>query len=302
MPNQTLLLNTFIKLFFMRKIYLSILSSFLFVAAGLAQTTVTINCTGAEGSFNSGYVNSTGAIKSDGNLIVDGNNTPLKRGWASFNLSSIPAGSIINSVTLKFTVTSNNSSGNPNGIFGFSGIPSSTAGATLYTNAGSGTNFNNSSWTQNTTNSLGFNAAGTAFISGALGGNTNIGFVRGGGNSVFNINGYPAVAASQPQLVINYSPSYRSQFISMSSGSSTWCKSDVRNITVTVKNIGTATWASAGSGMNIGLKWDEDADYGSAPNNIPRQPVQGGAPLGPVAPGPLTGCARRPRSAPRRCG
>jgi hypothetical protein len=78
---------------------------------------------------------------------------------------------------------------------------------------------------------------------------------------------------------------YASQFISMSTGSTSWCKSDVRNVTVTVKNVGSATWTSTAPGMNIGLKWNEDADYGAAPSNIPRVSVEAGVPAGPVAPG-----------------
>ncbi len=79
-------------------------------------------------------------------------------------------------------------------------------------------------------------------------------------------------------------PTYQSQWISANVGASTWCPGDTRNITVTVKNIGTATWSNATTpaGMNVGVKWDEDADYG---NTIPRISVESGSPAGPVAPG-----------------
>ncbi len=80
-------------------------------------------------------------------------------------------------------------------------------------------------------------------------------------------------------------PAYAAQFISMSTGATSWCKTETRNVTVTVKNVGTTSWTTAGSGMNIGLKWDEDADYGGAPTGIPRQSVVAGVPSGDVATG-----------------
>lgn len=54
---------------------------------------------------------------------------------------------------------------------------------------------------------------------------------------------------------------YKSQFISMSTGSSTWCAGETRNISVQVKNIGTQTWTNSGPDINIGVKWNADADY-----------------------------------------
>ncbi len=54
---------------------------------------------------------------------------------------------------------------------------------------------------------------------------------------------------------------YKSQFISMSTGSATWCPGETRNVTVQVKNIGTQTWTDAGVDVNIGAKWNGDADY-----------------------------------------
>lgn len=223
-------------------------------AANIQAQTATITCTGTTGSFNSGFVTS-GGTKTDGNLIVDGATT-LRRGWASFDLSSIPAGSTVTSVSLKFTVTSNNAvSGVANGIFGFIGTPSAIAGATLYANCASGTNFNNATWAQNTTNTLAFNAAGITFITGRLGSNCNIGFLRGNGTAIFNIAGYPG--ALPPQLVINYTlPAYRAQFISMSTGATSWCAGETRTISVTVKNAGSATWTNSAPDVNLGLKWN----------------------------------------------
>ena len=56
---------------------------------------------------------------------------------------------------------------------------------------------------------------------------------------------------------MNVAPTYKSQFISMSTGSSTWCAGETRTVSVTVKNIGTGTWISTGPNpFNIGVKWN----------------------------------------------
>lgn len=55
---------------------------------------------------------------------------------------------------------------------------------------------------------------------------------------------------------------YASQFISMNTGAATWCAGETRDVTVTVKNVGSAAWADAGGNdFNVGVKWNADADY-----------------------------------------
>lgn len=74
------------------------------------------------------------------------------------------------------------------------------------------------------------------------------------------------------KLIISYTAlTYKSQIISMSYGSSTWCAGAKRTVTVVIKNIGTATWTDASPDINIGLKWNADGDYGGAPSYITRQ-------------------------------
>jgi len=53
---------------------------------------------------------------------------------------------------------------------------------------------------------------------------------------------------------------YRAQFTAMSVPS-TWCAGVAQNVTVTVTNNGTATWTDASPDVNIGCKWNADADY-----------------------------------------
>lgn len=162
--------------------------------------TVTITCTGASGSFNSGSVNATGT-KNDGNMVTI--NTTTNRGWAHYDLSSIPPSAIVSAVTANFTTFTSTSSTALNNLYGFTGNPSAIAGATLYTNCGSGSTFNNTAWTANAANSKALNAAGIAFIQTNVGtNNANIGYVRASTNT-YNIYGYSGV--TPPTLVITYS-------------------------------------------------------------------------------------------------
>ena len=51
----------------------------------------------------------------------------------------------------------------------------------------------------------------------------------------------------------------------MNTGSATWCAGETRTVSVTVKNVGTATWSNSSPDVNIGLKWNTNganwADY-----------------------------------------
>jgi hypothetical protein len=50
-------------------------------------------------------------------------------------------------------------------------------------------------------------------------------------------------------------PAYRSSFVSMNTGSTTWCAGETRTVSVTVRNNGTATWSNSFP-VRIGLKWN----------------------------------------------
>ena len=50
---------------------------------------------------------------------------------------------------------------------------------------------------------------------------------------------------------------YASQLVSMSLGSTTWCAGETRNVTVQIKNVGSAAWIDgSGNDFNIGAKWN----------------------------------------------
>src|SRR6478735_3121654 len=87
--------------------------------------------------------------------------------------------------------------------------------------------------------------------------NTNVG---GGGAGarrsgfLFNRNGGNG---GNGQVKITYTQlTYKSQLVSMSLGSTTWCAGETRNVSIQIKNIGTATWDNVGKDINIGVKWN----------------------------------------------
>ena len=129
-------------------------------ALGWSQTTIT--CTGTLGSFQSGSVTAAG-VKNDGNMININTTGTGTRGWAHYDLTSIPAGSTVTAVTANFTTFTSVASGALNNMYGFTGDPATIPGTTLYAACASGTSFNNTSWAANALNTKAFNAAGLAF-------------------------------------------------------------------------------------------------------------------------------------------
>ncbi|HTF03161.1 MAG TPA: hypothetical protein VK826_04015, partial [Bacteroidia bacterium] len=171
------------------------------LSSGLfAQTTVTIQATGSAGSFNTGSVNAAGT-KNDGDMITI--NQTANRGWAEFDLSSIPANAVVSAVTANFTTYSSVLSTAINNLYGFTGDPAVIPGATLYTNCGQGTSFNATSWTANALQTKVLNATGIAFVDANCGASMCLGYVRGSTNT-YNIAGYGNVNGPRPELVITY--------------------------------------------------------------------------------------------------
>ena len=237
---------------------MSLLMLFLLIFLSLgnlvsAQTTVTITCTGAAASFQSGSVNATGT-KNDGNMITI--NSSSNRGWAHFNLTTIPANAIVSAVTANFTTYTSVSSGATNNLYGFSGDPSSITGATLYTNCASGASLFAGTWTANALNAKVLNATGIAFIQAQVNANNaNIGYVRASTNT-YNIAGYPGVSGAAPSLTITYA---------------TPCTGTPNNGAI-ASTAGICSGATAGisivassltAGQGISYQWEESDDNGA---------------------------------------
>ena len=78
---------------------------------------------------------------------------------------------------------------------------------------------------------------------------------------------------------------YKTQFLSMATGAATWCPGETRNVTVTIKNIGTLSWTNSPL-VDIGAKWGTPTTYsfkvpagGLAPGNIQTYTLSVTAPL-----------------------
>ncbi len=56
-------------------------------------------------------------------------------------------------------------------------------------------------------------------------------------------------------------PAWTDAWVSMNTGSSNWCAGETRTISVTVTNTGTSTWTNSTPDINIGVKWNAEADY-----------------------------------------
>ena len=112
-------------------------------------------------------------------------------------------------------------------------------------------------------------AGGTGLTGNA---NGNTGTAPGGGGSggrTASSGTFNGGTGAAGQVKISYNQlTYKSQFISSSLGSTNWCAGETRDVTVTIKNIGTATWTDGTGGtptINIGVKWNTNttnwADY-----------------------------------------
>ena len=186
-------------------IILGLLTTLLFVwssARVIAQTTININATGTTGSYITGSVNAAGT-KNDGDMV--NLNSTTNRGWATFDLSSIPVNALITGVTLNFTTTSASvTSFATNFVYGFNGDPAIMAGTALYSACGTGVTLDASTWSAGALNTKVFNPTGQSFIQTNIGqAKVNLGFVRGSTN-MYHIYGYGASASQQPQLSITY--------------------------------------------------------------------------------------------------
>ncbi len=167
-----------------------------------AQVTVTINA--ATGNLKTGSVNSAGT-KNNGNMLNIRTLSSGSRGWAVFDLSSIPTGAVITSANVKFTTFSTTNSGATNRIRGINDDPVTTAGATLFSRLNTGTVLNASSWPANTSNTEVVSSAGITYLEGKIGNEAVLGFVRGSTNQ-YNIYGNMATNAQKPKLEITYLP------------------------------------------------------------------------------------------------
>lgn len=216
------------------------------IAVNLINTTLYSTNT----SMNTGYVKSTGT-KTTGNLAVS-TSTTYGRGWAKFPLTSIPSGSVITDVTIKFYIYGGAPSTTANTIRGFTGDPVTMNGTNLYSSIGSGTIYNTSTWTIGTTTTPSLNikvltSGGVNYVQNQLAtGYVNFGFVAGS-SSLHSIYGSNSTTYSV-RLEISYIPPAPSASIT-STSNTIFCQGN--SVTLNA-NVGTGlSYQWKNNGINV---------------------------------------------------
>ena len=203
----------------MKKVYFLSLLCCISIAAFSQSTTVTINATGAAGSYKTGYIANplAGATRNDGDMQVHWaalSPTGDKRGWAVFNVPSVvPPAATVTAVNLRFTISATANAANPTvGIFGYVGdLSTITTASTVFTDcngsgAYTGISFCSTLWggAVGTVN-LTLNPTGIGFVNTNAASILSLGFqASSNAGQTYTITGETGTTATQPQLQITY--------------------------------------------------------------------------------------------------
>ena len=243
----------------MKKIYFLIAFCFLSVI-GLAQTTSVIYATASSGSYKTG--NATSSARTDGNIVCT---STTQRGYAVFDISSIPAGSTINSCIIGYYVTTYAGSGTASGwnTYAYAGdLSLVTTASTLFSDMTAGTSVSTASYgtTSGTAKTIASNATTVAFISAHLGGKVSFCWTGGNGRT-YTIAGETAAAATTgshaPYLQINYTPPCTG---APAPGATNATNSSVCNGLTTSLSL-----ASATTGAGVSYQWYAAPDVSGSP-------------------------------------
>ncbi|WP_313503749.1 glycine-rich domain-containing protein [Kaistella carnis] len=150
---------------------------------------------------------------------------------------------------------------------GNGGRSTATGGAGGGGSGGAGGIGGNGADTTNNTGGVGGTAGipgnGTGGAAGGNGGNNNnsgaVGQFPGGGGGERGNSGGSSGGGGNGRVIITYTPPYLAKIISANTGSPTWCRGEKRNVSVTIKNMGTAPWTDGGGkDFNVGVKWNQN--------------------------------------------
>ena len=214
-----------------------------------AQTTVTLypgTTANQTARVTSAGVETSGSISSS-----DG--TTIYKGYAVFDLSSIPAGATITSCVIGFNVSNYGGTGTPSGwnTYGYAGdLSLVTDGPTLYSDCTSGTSLTTESY-GTATGSLALTSTDAAdtFIAQNIGSTISICFT-GGGSRLYRMTGYTGTHATTgahaPYLQITYCVTPMAGTIS---GPSALCTGSVMPYSSTGDAGG--SWASADATISV---------------------------------------------------
>lgn len=203
----------------MKKLYalLSILS--LGLSAMAQTTTVTVNATGAAGSYKTGNIRkwstptrNDDAIEVKYNASATATNG-VRRGWAVFDLNGlVPPGASVTAANIRFTINTVANTANPtSSINAYAGDMSTITNiTTVYNNCSiSGNEVNTTSWGGAVgTITKAFNTFGVSFLNTYAATNSIVSFgfnSTSNANQIYTITGETGPTSQQPQLQITYS-------------------------------------------------------------------------------------------------
>ena len=185
---------------------------YLFVFLGFftvthAQTTTTIYATGASGSYICG--SSTSTVRTDGVLTFRVGTTAAYRGYAVFDLSTLPVGALIQSVTIGYNLSAAAAAGGTCSTYGYAGdLSTVTVPGTLFANMVSGTLLNSTNYgTAAGSYTLPTNATTQTFVASHIGSKISICFTQTGAPTYY-FRGETALSSTTgnhaPFLTITY--------------------------------------------------------------------------------------------------
>jgi len=207
------------------------------------------------GSYTTGYTD--GTVRVDDTII---STSTTKVGYAVIDLSSIPAGSLINSCTLKFYVTSFTAgTAALCNTYGYAGdLSTVTSPSTLFSDITSGTLLFSGMPTGTYSYGSGIDsvlmtataAPVTSFIQANIGSKISVGF-SGGGTYIYKIAGETGGYGNPPELTITYTPPCSgTPYSSITASSTTACATSPTTFT-----------CHAPTGvLGIGYQWQSSPD------------------------------------------
>ena len=257
----------------MKKIYLlSLLCCIGF--AGFSQTTVTIWAnTATAGTFITGNASSTG-VRTDNTIVATGT-APAKRGYAVFDLSTIPAGSQITSVTAGFYVSGVAGGTITTTTYGYPGdLSTVTVPATLYADMIAGTALTAVAYTAATGNkTIVSTAAAVTFLQANIGSKISYCYTNTGTYS-FTISGETGSTATittldhAPYLQITYCAPPTSASVTAAAAPNPLCVGDMLNLTGTGTGTGTISWLWSGPGSYTSTNESPSFATGAASSGV----------------------------------
>jgi len=235
----------------MKKIYLLFLLCCFSWAAFAQTTTVTIWANAVAGTYTTGNATSTGT-RTDNTIVATGS-APANRGYAVFNLSTIPAGSQITSVTAGFYVSGVSGATITTTTYGYAGdLSTVTTPATLYADMVAGTSLSAVAYTAGIGNKTVLStAAAVTFLQANIGSKVSYCYTNTGTYS-FTITGETGnttsitTASHAPYLQITYCPP--PTVVTATPSPTSLCQGAVLSLTGTYSTTGTPgyTWTGPG--------------------------------------------------------